>query len=127
MTPNGEHQILGPDGSQIFDAGVNVFVAASPMCKPLTEDPWGALDRASKGGFQGSIGHSLRGGGSRSPTGCTRGASGETEHPVEKRCHQQDIQGWIQEGQWGLPRNPRKPAGHPKKEPEAFCKSLLGE
>ncbi len=26
MTPNGEHQIIGPDRSQIFDAGVNVLL-----------------------------------------------------------------------------------------------------
>ncbi len=31
MTPNGEHQIIRPDRSHIFDARVKNFVAASPM------------------------------------------------------------------------------------------------
>ncbi len=30
MTPNGEHQIMGPDRSHIFDAGVNFLTRASP-------------------------------------------------------------------------------------------------
>ncbi len=35
MTPNGECQIIGPDRSHIFDAGVNFLTRASPTWKPL--------------------------------------------------------------------------------------------
>ncbi len=30
MTPSGEHQIISPDRSHIFDAGVNFLTRASP-------------------------------------------------------------------------------------------------
>ncbi len=32
MTPNGERQIIGPDRSQIFDAGVN-FLSLRHQCE----------------------------------------------------------------------------------------------
>ncbi len=32
MTPNGKHQIIGPDQSQIFDAGVN-FLSLRHQCE----------------------------------------------------------------------------------------------
>ncbi len=32
MTPNGEHQIIGPDRSQIFDAGIN-FLSLRHQCE----------------------------------------------------------------------------------------------
>ena len=35
MTPNGECQIISPDRSHIFDAGVNFLTRASPTWKPL--------------------------------------------------------------------------------------------
>ncbi len=31
MTPNGDHQIIGPDQSHMFDAGVNFLTHASPV------------------------------------------------------------------------------------------------
>ncbi len=44
MTPNGEHQIIGPDRSHIFEVGVNFLMRASPMWKPLfTLDTWCTL------------------------------------------------------------------------------------
>ncbi len=32
MTPNGEHQIIGPDRSQMFDAGIN-FLSLRHQCE----------------------------------------------------------------------------------------------
>ncbi len=46
--PNGEHQIISPDRSHIFDGGVNFLMRASPTWKPLLGDALSLCGLTSK-------------------------------------------------------------------------------